>query len=288
MLGVYKNTWMLWIALALVACLPPLDVPPLVALSLSCAVVGWWTLINVSLRTLFVTLIFSILDVFFREIGARNQFKVPQEGAPVLFVCAPHANQFLDPFVVMSGTGRSDVAFLAAATSVRKRVVGFLMRLLESIPVERAQDLAFDGAGAVWLSPEDGVTLLGRGTRFREEVAAPRVESTPVVAPTYSACPHAHLPSPLPVWPTSCTRATRCRSAARPAASGASRPTSAARSARRCGRRATRTRRTGCRRTSTPEPGCSPRSPPHSGSPPPRLLMVVHPLRRCYRTSTRA
>ena len=121
--GGYKNTWMLWIALALVACLPPLDVPPLVALSLSCAVVGWWTLMNVSLRTLFVTLMFSILDVFFREIGARNQFKVPHEGAPV-FLVAPHANQFLDPFVVMYGTLRSDVAFLAAAKSMRKRIVG--------------------------------------------------------------------------------------------------------------------------------------------------------------------
>ena len=170
MKGGYRNTWMLWIALALVACLPPLDVPPLVALSLSCAVVGWWTLINVELRTLFVTLMFSILDVFFREIGARNQYKVPQEGAPVLFVCAPHANQFLDPFVVMYGTGRSDVAFLAAAKSLRKRLVGGLARLLKSIPVERAQDLAFKGAGAVWLSPEDGVSLSGRGTRFLEQL----------------------------------------------------------------------------------------------------------------------
>ena len=170
--GGYKNTWMLWIALALVACLPPLDVPPLVALSLSCAVVGWWTLMNVSLRTLFVTLMFSILDVFFREIGARNQFKVPHEGAPVLFVCAPHANQFLDPFVVMYGTLRSDVAFLAAAKSMRKRIVGGLARLLKSIPVERAQDLAFKGPGAVWLSPEDGLTLLGRGTSFLEQLHA--------------------------------------------------------------------------------------------------------------------
>mgnify|MGYP004297746685 CR=1 FL=1 len=55
---------------------------------------------------------------------------------------------------------------------IDKRLVGGLARLLKSIPVERAQDLAFAGAGTVWLSPEDGVSLLGRGTRFSEQLRA--------------------------------------------------------------------------------------------------------------------
>ena len=172
MRGGYRHIWLLWSAFAVVACLPPVSVPPLAALGLSAALVVCWVLINVSGKQLFVSLMFGILDVFFREFVARNQFKVPPEGTPVLFVCAPHANQFLDPFVVMCGVGRSDVAFLTAANSMRKRFVGALARLLQSIPVERGQDLAFNGAGTVWLSPEDGVTLLGRGTRFTEQLRA--------------------------------------------------------------------------------------------------------------------
>ena len=36
---------------------------------------------------------FSVLvDLFFREVHPRSGWKVPKEG-PVIFVCAPHANQ---------------------------------------------------------------------------------------------------------------------------------------------------------------------------------------------------
>lgn len=36
---------------------------------------------------------FSVLvELFFREVHPRGSWKVPKEG-PVLFVCAPHANQ---------------------------------------------------------------------------------------------------------------------------------------------------------------------------------------------------
>mmetsp|Transcript_17377 Transcript_17377/g.51278 ORF Transcript_17377/g.51278 Transcript_17377/m.51278 type:complete len:348 (+) Transcript_17377:120-1163(+) len=170
MRGGYRHIWLLWTAFAVVACLPPIAVPPLLALGLSAFLVMTFVCINISGKQMFVSLMFGILDVFFREFVARNQFKVPLEGTPVIFVCAPHANQFLDPFVVMCGVGRSDVSFLTAANSMRKRFVGALARLLQSIPVERGQDLAFSGTGRVWLSPEDGRTLLGRGTRFTEQL----------------------------------------------------------------------------------------------------------------------
>jgi glycerol-3-phosphate O-acyltransferase/dihydroxyacetone phosphate acyltransferase len=36
---------------------------------------------------------FSVLvDLFFREVHPRGSWKIPKKG-PVLFVCAPHANQ---------------------------------------------------------------------------------------------------------------------------------------------------------------------------------------------------
>ena len=88
---------------------------------------------------------------------------------PTIFVCAPHANQFLDPFVVAYATGRLDLCFLAAAKSMRRRFVGALARMSEAIPVERSQDLAFTGLGKVWLSA-DGVTVLGRGTSFMSQL----------------------------------------------------------------------------------------------------------------------
>lgn len=40
---------------------------------------------------------FSILvELFFREVHPRSSWKVPKEG-PVIFVCAPHANQVRYP-----------------------------------------------------------------------------------------------------------------------------------------------------------------------------------------------
>jgi glycerol-3-phosphate O-acyltransferase/dihydroxyacetone phosphate acyltransferase len=37
--------------------------------------------------------VFSIfVELFFREVHPRSSWKVPKEG-PVIFVCAPHANQ---------------------------------------------------------------------------------------------------------------------------------------------------------------------------------------------------
>ena len=116
---------------------------------------------------------------------ARAQ--VPPNGSPCIFVCAPHANQFLDPFVVQYAVGRTDLAYLAAAKSMRRRFVGAMARVMQSIPVERPQDLAFKGAGEVWLSPEDGATLLGRGSRFRSQLKAGDSISFGAVSATIAA-----------------------------------------------------------------------------------------------------
>lgn len=166
----FSKGWLLWLALAAVACLPPLDITPFGALLVAATLVSAWIFVNVSPKRLICTTLIGVLEVFFREIGARNQFKVPPQNVPCIFVCAPHSNQFLDPFVVMNAVGRMDLCFLAAAKSMRLRFVGLLARLIESIPVERAEDVSVAGAGLVWISPEDRVTVLGRGTRFTAQV----------------------------------------------------------------------------------------------------------------------
>ncbi|KAH0076909.1 hypothetical protein KCU66_g21037, partial [Aureobasidium melanogenum] len=44
---------------------------------------------------------FSVLvDLFFREVHPRSSWKVPRNG-PVIIVAAPHANQFVDPLILM-------------------------------------------------------------------------------------------------------------------------------------------------------------------------------------------
>lgn len=49
--------------------------------------------------------LFNILfTIFFREIKVRGAYNVPEVGVPTILVCAPHANQFIDPALVMSQT----------------------------------------------------------------------------------------------------------------------------------------------------------------------------------------
>lgn len=94
-----------------------------------------------------VMLLFNILfTIFFREIKIRGAYNVPPEGVPTILVCAPHANQFIDPSIVMvetrkltKGRGRQ-ACFVTAQSSLKMKVVGFFGGLIGSIPVPRAQD----------------------------------------------------------------------------------------------------------------------------------------------------
>jgi len=104
-----------------------------------------------------------ITQIFFREIRPRGAFNVPRDG-PVIFVGAPHHNQFLDPLLlsleVFRETGRR-VAFLTAAKSLKRKAVGFFARQMDSIPVARAADEAKPGTGLVSLSPDDPCLVVG-------------------------------------------------------------------------------------------------------------------------------
>lgn len=91
--------------------------------------------------------LFNIMfTIFFREIKVRGACNMPQQGVPTILVCAPHANQFIDPSLVMletrkltRGRGRQ-ACFVTAESSMKMKVVGFFGRIMGSIPVPRAQD----------------------------------------------------------------------------------------------------------------------------------------------------
>ncbi|KAG8714739.1 Microtubule-associated protein, microtubule dynamics during spindle orientation [Ceratobasidium sp. 423] len=114
-----------------------------------------------------------IINIFFREIRPRGAFNVPKDG-PVIFVAAPHHNQFLDPILLASEIYREShrrVSFLTAAKSMNRWIIGYLASLMNSIPVARAADYASPGTGLVALSPDDPCLVIGTGTRFTTELA---------------------------------------------------------------------------------------------------------------------
>ncbi|KAJ7176861.1 hypothetical protein C8R46DRAFT_1077536 [Mycena filopes] len=111
-----------------------------------------------------------ITQIFFREIRTRGSFNIPPDG-PVIFVGAPHNNQFLDMLLGLEvyKESRRRVQFLVAAASMQRSVIGFFARLLNSIPVARAADSIKPATGRIRISPDDPCTILGVGTRFTTE-----------------------------------------------------------------------------------------------------------------------
>ncbi|KAF9372942.1 hypothetical protein BGX21_004619 [Mortierella sp. AD011] len=119
----------------------------------------------------FVSFFFTImLDIFFREIRPRGAHKIPKKG-PIIFVAAPHANQFVDPLVLMRECGRR-ISFLAAKKSMDRRWIGTMARSMNAIPVERPQDLAKSGSGTIKLLDRynDPLRITGVDTKFTKEL----------------------------------------------------------------------------------------------------------------------
>ncbi|MCJ1341192.1 hypothetical protein MMC09_006488 [Bachmanniomyces sp. S44760] len=118
--------------------------------------------------------IFSIIvDLFFREVHPRGSWKIPRKG-PVLFVAAPHANQFVDPLILMRvirTEAHRRFAILTAEKSMKRKFIGFMSRIMGSIPVGRALDSAKPGNGRIYLpDPVNDPTLIrGVGTQFDQE-----------------------------------------------------------------------------------------------------------------------
>ncbi|KAF2675320.1 putative glycerol-3-phosphate acyltransferase Sct1 [Microthyrium microscopicum] len=119
-----------------------------------------------------VWIINIILDLFFREVHPRGSWRIPREG-PVIFVAAPHANQFVDPILLMRVIRREAkrrVAFLTAAASMNRPFVGFMARQVGSVPVSRPQDMTKPMVGKIYLPDPDNDPLLvrGYGTNFED------------------------------------------------------------------------------------------------------------------------
>lgn len=116
-------------------------------------------------------LLTNIFDCFFREIRSRGAFKVPKQG-PIIFVAAPHANQFVDPVILMGQVNKAvnkRVSFLIAEKSLRRRAVGFLARCVMSIGVVRAQDNLKLANGKITVDSENARRIIGHGTSFTKD-----------------------------------------------------------------------------------------------------------------------
>ncbi|KAK4232473.1 glycerol-3-phosphate O-acyltransferase 1 [Podospora fimiseda] len=117
--------------------------------------------------------VMSILsDVFFREIHPRGSWKVPRQG-PVLFVAAPHANQFVDALVLqqtLKKEAKRRVSLLIAQKSVHG-FIGLASRQVGSVPVGRPQDYAKPSKGTIYMpDPINDPTLIkGIGTDFTQQ-----------------------------------------------------------------------------------------------------------------------
>ncbi|KAK5661999.1 hypothetical protein OQA88_10110 [Cercophora sp. LCS_1] len=115
----------------------------------------------------------SILaDLFFREVHPRGSWRVPRHG-PILFVAAPHANQFVDALILQRTLWREAkrrVSLLIAQKSVHG-FIGWASRQVGAVPVGRAQDQARPAKGTIYLpDPINNPTLVrGIGTDFEKE-----------------------------------------------------------------------------------------------------------------------
>lgn len=109
-----------------------------------------------------------VIHTFFRDVQTRGSFNIPKRG-PVIFVIAPHHNQFVDGLVVMTKVKEHlnrRIAFLIAQKSYDRFFIGDAAKLCSAIPVKRAQDLLKMGTGVIYGDENDARVLRGKGTKF--------------------------------------------------------------------------------------------------------------------------
>lgn len=121
---------------------------------------------------IFLWIFTVVTDLFFREIHPRSTWRIPKK-EPVIFVAAPHANQFLDPLLLMRAVRKDAhrrISFLIAAKSMKRKFIGFGAGLVGAVPVGRALDLKKPAKGKIYLpDPEGNPTLIrGNGVDFTD------------------------------------------------------------------------------------------------------------------------
>ncbi|KAM0807483.1 putative Phospholipid/glycerol acyltransferase domain-containing protein [Seiridium cardinale] len=113
-----------------------------------------------------------IIDLFFREVSHRGAWYVPRQG-PVLFIAAPHHNQFVDG-ITLQRTLRNEAGRRVSLLIAQKSVHGFVgwgSRQAGSVPVGRAQDKAKPAKGLIYMpDPFNNPNIIrGVGTDFEKE-----------------------------------------------------------------------------------------------------------------------
>ncbi|QDZ17614.1 glycerol-3-phosphate o-acyltransferase [Chloropicon primus] len=161
----FSPAWFLWLGLGASATANSAGLPQEFSLALGAAFLTAFLLFGLTAKQILQFGVDALIELYFREYITMGSEKVPERG-PVIFVCGPHSNQFLDPVVVSKGTKR-DIRYITAAKSLRRKDVGWLFKYAEPVPVERQQDLKKKGTGRIRIT--DTGRVLGTETRFREE-----------------------------------------------------------------------------------------------------------------------
>mmetsp|Transcript_35139 Transcript_35139/g.79980 ORF Transcript_35139/g.79980 Transcript_35139/m.79980 type:complete len:774 (+) Transcript_35139:33-2354(+) len=147
---------------------------PMLGQAVSAMLVMFYLLDHVSVRRVVCSFWFAIIDLFFREIsvGGDSKLEPLKDGRAVIFVCAPHVNQFLDPIVVMKVVAeqtRRHVSWMVANKSMDRKFIGAFARAMKGIPVDRPDDMETSGPGFVTV---EGTAVKGHGgTRFTKNFA---------------------------------------------------------------------------------------------------------------------
>jgi len=129
---------------------------------------------NISVRRAACSFWYGVMDLYFRDlsIGGLHKILPINDGRAVIFACAPHVNQFVDPIVVMKVVAektRRHVSWMTAAKSFHRKDIGGFARALKCIPVVRPEDSERKGQGFITTV---GTAVKGTGgTRFTQEFA---------------------------------------------------------------------------------------------------------------------
>lgn len=105
----------------------------------------------------------TIKSLYFSKVHVVGRENIPRDG-PVIF-CGNHANQFIDPIMIISYVPRQ-MSFTIAASSFSKPLIGDAARLLKAIPVKRPEDSKVKGNGKLTISQSK---IVGIGTNFVEQ-----------------------------------------------------------------------------------------------------------------------
>lgn len=106
----------------------------------------------------------TIQNIYFKDVKVIGSENIPESGP--LIICGNHANQFIDPIMIISSVQRQ-VSYTMAASSFSKPVIGQLAAALKSIPVKRPEDHKVKGTGLVKLISK--TQIKGNGTKFVDE-----------------------------------------------------------------------------------------------------------------------